>query len=79
MLSHKFEEVMYYLPGVFVPFLGMLHKQILIQADELHVSLRNEKGYIVYDINKVNLQISTSACLPVFLVFYKLQRETDFD
>ena len=72
MLSHRSEEVRYYLPGVFVPFLGMPPKEVLILAGHLYVRLRNEKDYIVYDVNKVILQISMSACVTFFVPFYKL-------
>jgi len=42
------------IPAAFVPFLGMLHKQVLVVAGELCVRLRNEKDYMVYDRNKGN-------------------------
>lgn len=48
--------------GEVVPSLGMLPEQILTPAEHLSVRLRDLK-HTVFDVSKVILHISTSACL----------------
>lgn len=48
--------------GEAVPSLGMLPEQILTPAEHLSVRFRNLKD-TVFDVSKVILRVSTSACL----------------
>lgn len=45
-----------------VPSLGMLPEQILTPAEHLSVRLRNLND-VMFDVSKVILHVSTSACL----------------
>lgn len=48
--------------GEVVPSLGMLPEQTLTPAQHLSIRLRN-LNYIMFDVSKVILHVSTCACL----------------